>query len=136
MGITPGLVVSETDPFLAVSPDLEVSCSCHPGEIFLVEIKSPYTIRHTIPSADNLDYLENVHGEVRLKRNHQYFTQIQGQLGITKTEAAFSFVYTQFGYHLEKIMFDETYWNARLFSSFLVYISSAYDVDLCLKSCS
>ena len=108
-----GLVVSDTHPFLAVSPDLEVTCSCHEGEVFLVEIKSPYTVRHTAPTADNLDYLEidNESGETHLKRNHPYYSQIQGQLAITGNKIAWFLVYTHFGHHLEKITFDEQNWE-------------------------
>ena len=60
-----GLVVMKTKPYIAVSPDLKVKCNCC-GE-GLVEIKCPYSIKETIPSADHLDYLIEINDKVSLK---------------------------------------------------------------------
>ena len=132
IGVTPGMMVSEDHPFLGASADLEVSCSCHKGEDFLVEIKSPYTICHTIPTDENCSYLEkNEEDKTVLKRNHQYYSQIQGQLGITGKQYAYFFVYTHFGHHLEKIEFDQEYWDEM--QKYLVYFWYNYLAPALLK---
>ena len=125
-GITPGMMVSEEYSFLGATGDLEVSCSCH------VEIKSPYSICHTIPTAENLLYLEtDEDGTTRLKRSHQYYSQIQGQLGITGKKFAYFFVYTHFGHHLERIEFDKVYWDN--LQNYLVYFWYKYLAPALLK---
>ena len=68
-------------------------------------------ICETKPTVENLNYLHEVNGTVKLKSNHQYYTQIQGQMAITNRLTAWFFVYTQHGNYLEKIEFDPSYWN-------------------------
>ena len=81
-----GMVISDKLPFLSASPDLEGSCECC-GD-FVVEIKCPYSICETVPTAENLNYLREVKTEdttmLKLKTTHTYYTQIQGQLALTK----------------------------------------------------
>ena len=101
-------------PFIAASPDLLVDCKCHGAG--LCEIKSPFSTRHLPPSPDHLQYLESVHGHCRLKRNSQYYYQIQGQMGVTGRTNCDFFVYTAFGYHLERIQFEQQLWDTILSS--------------------
>ena len=61
------------------------------------------------PPPENLPYLISKDGKVVLKESHMYFAQIQGQLAITKTHWCHFYVYSQAGYHLETIQFDESY---------------------------
>ena len=110
----PGMTIDGKFPFLSASPDLEVYCKCC-GK-FVIEIKCPYSICHLKPSAETLSYLKVVvetgAGEMtKLKKNHSYYTQIQGQLTITKLSFALFFVYTHHGFHIEKISFDPTFWE-------------------------
>ena len=77
--------------------DLETSwdcCGC--GKI---ETKCPYSICETKPTieVEHLNYLHEINGSVRLKSNHQHYTQIQGQMTITNKFTAWFFVYTQHG---------------------------------------
>ena len=109
----PGMTIHEKYPFVSASPDLEGVCKCC-GKC-VIEIKCPYSICESKPTTNNLIYLKEVttdHGTVvRLNKNHQYYTQIQGQLATTETKHAWFFIYTHNGYHLEKIDFDHTFWN-------------------------
>ena len=52
---------------------------------------------------------------IKLKRNHSYYSQIQGQMGVTEINCSYIFVFTHHGYHLEKIEFQPEYWNDMLF---------------------
>ena len=104
----PGLVVMKTKTFIAVSPDLDIKCDCC-GQ-GLVEIKCPYSIRDTSPSAENLPYLEKVDGKTQLKRNSDYYYQIQGQMGVTARPFTDFFVFTCHGHFQERIQFDNAFW--------------------------
>ena len=103
-----GLVVMKTRPYIAVSPDLKVKCNCC-GE-GLVEIKCPYSIKETIPSADNLDYLVEINDKVSLKKNSNYYFQIQGQMAVTETAYTDFFVFTTHGNLLERTERDPSFW--------------------------
>ena len=104
-----GLKILFETQFIAASPDLLVSCACHGDG--LCEIKCPYSIRETSPSADNLPYLHSVNGDVKLRTNSNYFFQIQGQMGVTGRKYCDFFVYTGHGYHCERIAFDDEVWE-------------------------
>ena len=81
-----GLAVSMASPFLATLPDGKVidhSCSRPFG---LLEVKCPFSKFHATPldaCADESFFAENVNGQPILKRGHQYYFQIQGQLAVT-----------------------------------------------------
>ncbi|KAG5277107.1 hypothetical protein AALO_G00113600 [Alosa alosa] len=81
-----GLVVNPLCPFLGASPDGVV---CKDGQSGLIEIKCPYaardfTVREAIEKV-KLFCLEIDEGEdqISLKRSHNYFYQVQGQIMIT-----------------------------------------------------
>lgn len=109
-----GLVVSMASPFLAASPDGKVidrGCSKPFG---LVEVKCPYSKFHVSPleaCADETFYAENVNGKPRLKRGHQYYFQIQGQLGITGASWCDFVIYTNKGMSIERITSDPQFWD-------------------------
>ena len=46
-----------------------------------------------------------------MKENHAYFDQIQGQMAITKRNWCYFYVYTQKGQYIEKIDFNQAYWE-------------------------
>ena len=88
-----------------------LTCDCEDCDDSIAEIKCPYSIAHTKPSAANLGCLEEINGVTKLKRSSSYYTQIQGQLGITNRKTAWFFVYTHHGEVLEKIDFDPIEWE-------------------------
>ncbi|KAK6178339.1 hypothetical protein SNE40_013138 [Patella caerulea] len=69
-----GLFVSETHPMLAASPDRVID-----GET-LVEVKCPYSARNQLISELTVPYLMLTDGKLTLKKTHNYYYQIQGQL--------------------------------------------------------
>ena len=105
-----GLIVMRGKPFTAVSPDLKVSCECC-GE-GLVEIKCPYSIKGSIPSADNLTYLQIVDGTTILKINNVYFYQVQGQMAVTELSYTDFFAFTIHGHFTERIKFNKDFWTS------------------------
>ena len=109
----PGLKVDQIYLYLAASPDLLVTCHCCGNGV--IEIKCPESVCESVPSEENLDYLiQDVDNLIKLKKNHNYYTQIQGQMVIANSTYSWFFVYTFNGYHLEKIFFDEVYWSSTL----------------------
>lgn len=82
-----GLVVAMDAPFLGASPDskvIEKNCEDQYG---LVEIKCPHTKFHVTPleaCSDKTFFREEIDGKPKLKEDHDYYYQVQGQLGVTK----------------------------------------------------
>ena len=109
-----GFVVSMACPILAASPDGKVidhSCSKPFG---LVEVKCPFSKFHVRPldaCADESFFAENVNGQPRLKRGHQYYFQIQGQLAVTGASWCDFVIYTSKGMSVERITFDPQFWD-------------------------
>ena len=50
----------------------------------------------------------------RLKRSHNYFAQVQGQMAITGRHWCHFVLYTKIGLSVEMILFDENFWNTEL----------------------
>jgi hypothetical protein len=88
-----GLRICFEHPWLGASPDSILECPCH-GKL-VVEVKCPFRFR------------ENSVGEMlgskscclsedgELKKDHEYFTQIQIQMLVLNTESAVLLLYTQ-----------------------------------------
>ena len=77
-----GLLVSTTFPFLGASPDGITSCSCCAG---LLKIKCPYKHRNSdITTITDSDFYLRLgqHGKWEVDTHHEYYFQIQGQMGI------------------------------------------------------
>ena len=108
-----GLCIHQDFIFIGASPDLVVSCACH--ENGLCEIKCPASIKSESPSHENLAYLElSSDTQTHLNRTHEYYYQIQAQMGVCGYSYCYFFVYTFHGYHLEKIEFDSSFWSNML----------------------
>ena len=102
-----GTIIDKEYPFLSASPDQVIYCKCCGNG--LVEIKCPYSIRNVSPSTDILQQIDQK--TLNLKKNHDHYYQIQGQLGIHKSLHCWYFVYTDHGYYIEKILFDQDFYN-------------------------
>ena len=98
-----GLTVNPKYPHLGASPDGMVSCVCCGSG--LLEIKCPYKHRdkYTLEVVDPGFCLYSSDHEVMLKRNHDYFIQIQGQMAICKKEYSDFVCWTLKGLHVERI---------------------------------
>ena len=109
-----GFVISINSPYLGASPDSKVVDSGCTEPYGIVEVKCPETKFMVTPldaCSDNHFYLENVNGIPKLKENHNYYDQIQGQLGITNAKWCDFVVYTSKGMSIERITLDEYYWS-------------------------
>ena len=115
-----GLFIDQELSYLAASPDGLVG---QDGEA-LLEIKSPYTQRdNKISDAHLFPFLELKNGELRLKRNHDFFFQIQGQLHICRKKVCYFVVYTFIDIHIEKIEADCLFFAEKM----LPYLSNFWE---------
>ena len=103
-----GFFVHADEPYLGASPDGLVTVEdCETG---CLEIKCTFAHQyHTIPEAceESAFFLEKTSAGIQLKRNHPYYYQVMGQLGVTGLKWSHFVVFTKKDMHIEKIIFDE-----------------------------
>ena len=116
-------IISESYPFLSATPDGSVyDPSCREQPYGFLEVKCPYSKRNVTPedacaSPDFCCAIDtNAQGEnkVRLKRNHTYYAQVQGQMGIGERPWCDFVIYTSKGVSIERINFDQHFWKCEL----------------------
>uniref|UniRef100_UPI00398EC878 uncharacterized protein n=1 Tax=Pristiophorus japonicus TaxID=55135 RepID=UPI00398EC878 len=109
-----GLFIDPERSWLAASPDGVVVDRATGDTVGLVEVKCPYKHRnHTINKAceDKTFCLERAEGELQLKKNHPYFTQIQCQLAVTGLKNADLAVFTNRGTVVVRVEYDRKFWE-------------------------
>ena len=118
-----GFCVDPAYPFLGASPDAFVE-----GESAVVEIKCPYNGRKKkiVPGKD-FAFLEEVDGEIHLRRCHNYYYQIMGQMKLSKRSHCYFVVYTFEDMFYEKIDLDEEFFM----SNMLPKLKEFYDQYYC-----
>ena len=117
-----GFVIYESHPFLGASPDAYVCDTARQDQFGLVEIKCPYKYRDLFieEACTNTDFCSQITvgadgtQSIQLKRNHLYYSQVQGQLAITGRTWCDFVLYTKKGLSIENITFDEHFWNNKL----------------------
>ena len=119
----PGLVVCScgffinTDfPFLGATPDGSVYDPSEPEQPFgYLEVKCPYSVRDLTPveacSTQNFYCSLDSNGNLKLKENHQYYAQIQGQMAVGERTWCDFVVYTQKGCSIQRIYFNKIFWD-------------------------
>lgn len=110
-----GLVISSEKPHLACSPDDFVEDENVADCYGTAEYKCPYSAREMSPneacSKVKTFYCNIQDGNVQLKRNHNYYHQIQGVLGITGRKWCDFVIWTLVGISIERIKFDLSFWE-------------------------
>lgn len=123
-----GLVLHPQFRFLGASPDGLV---CEADDHGLLEVKCPYTAyndKKTVYQA-SLDYPNFCccvsDGVVQLKRSHQYYCQVQGQMAICGAKWCDFFVWIGNDNFLERVEFDERLWTEDLLPKLLQFYATA-----------
>jgi putative phage-type endonuclease len=99
-----GLVVCKNNPFLAASPDGWVTDTCCGKGI--LEIKCPFSLKDEMP--DSAAYLtRDADGALALRKSHQYYKQVQGQLNICDVEYCDFIVWTAKGFAVACVSRDK-----------------------------
>lgn len=117
-------------PFLGASLDGLVTCSkCGTGAL---EIKCPYKWRHTDPGSikDQQFCSAYVDGTLKLKRAHNYFYQVMGQMGVAQLSWADFFIWTPKGRCVERIYFDENVWLTEMVPSLTKFYTENFVAEL------
>lgn len=106
-----GLMVDAKHPFLGASLDGIVNCTeCGKGA---VEIKCPYSLRHTkLEDVSDSQFCSIIiDGVLKLKKTHNYYYQVMGQMGVTGLDWVDFFIWTPKGCSIERIAYDDHTWN-------------------------
>jgi hypothetical protein len=110
-----GFVICQNCGILGASPDGKVIDPGCLDSFGLAEVKCPQTKFSVTPLDAALDpkfYLDKVSdNECKLRTNHQYYAQVQGQMGVTGARWTDFIVYTSKGIHIERIVFDSAFWS-------------------------
>ncbi|XP_056008508.1 uncharacterized protein LOC130051168 [Ostrea edulis] len=109
-----GLLTNPSYPYLGTSPDGLLHCPHCKESCGTLEIKCPYKYRTLSPSeaASQKDFFcELLDGKVTLKRNHNYYYQIQGQLAISGRKWCDFVVWTLIDHSVERIYYHDLFWN-------------------------
>lgn len=109
-----GLWIDIERGWLASSPDGLIRNE--KGEVEgIVEIKCPFSARELTPSeaSEKLPCFPSriQDGQLALKKKHDYFFQVQGQLAITHAKWCDFCIFTPLGLSVERITFDENMWK-------------------------
>ena len=96
-----GFVVSEAFPVLGASPDAKVIDFGYSICFGLAEVKCPHTKFHVTPleaCSDPNFFMEKISDtQCRRKRDHVYYGQVQGQMGVTGAKWCDFIMYTSKG---------------------------------------
>ncbi|XP_028587561.2 uncharacterized protein LOC114598068 [Podarcis muralis] len=109
-----GLFIDQRKPWLAASPDGIIKDADTGKELGVLEVKCPYKHRdRTVTEAckDKSFCLEKVGDSYSLKKNHQYYTQLQVQMGVTGLPKAELVVHTNKETAIAPVDFDPVFWE-------------------------
>ena len=118
-----GFIVCDEHPFLGALPDAVVYDPDTEDSFGLAEVKCPYSHRLITPAEAcshkdfccTLDTCASTgQPQIKLKRKHKYYSQVQGQLGISKRKWCYFIIFTTKGLSVERIQFDTDFWNKDL----------------------
>jgi hypothetical protein len=118
-----GLFVDRVHSFLAATPDGVVAV-----EDALVEVKCPYNGRRSkIAKGKMFPFLEQLQdGELRLRRNHSYHFQVQGQMKICRKQFCYFVVFTNCDLLVEKIEFDGAFFDDKMLPFLTSFFTDHY----------
>ena len=116
-----GLWVSSEYPFLGASPDATIYDPSESQAFGFAEIKCPYKYKDMAPKDACADpsfccelIQQDGREQLRLKESHPYYSQVQGQMAVGHRVWNDFIVYTTKGISVERIHFDEHFWNGVL----------------------
>lgn len=119
-----GLFLLKSHPYIGATPENIFRCKCSKCDgMFCVEYKCPFGIKNEDVRLawKRTTFLEEVQGNLRLKRNHKYYTQVIGQLALTGCKSGYFVVWTTVGQpFIEVITFDENHWS-KVLSNLIVF---------------
>ena len=112
-------------PFLGATPDGVVQ-----DEDAVIEVKCPFEGRSSkVNPGKNFTFLERVgsNGPIRLKRTHNYYYQLVGQMMLSRKNVGYFVVFTHQDLFYEKIELDKDFFN----NAMLPKLKDFYDNIYC-----
>ena len=117
-----GLCIHPDFPYLGASPDSFVQ-----DEDAVVEIKCPYKSRKCkIDAGEDIDFLERVGDCLRLKRGHNYYYQLTGQMKLAQKNHCYFCVYTFEDSFFEKITLDNEFFMNTMLPKLKAFYDNVY----------
>lgn len=121
------MIIPKGHPFIAA-----LTCTCCGDG--LLEVKSLYHVRDNKPTVQNLDYSgSDEDGNIHLIQNHEYYYQIQTQLGAWDKKYCNVFVYTSQEYYLQRINFNENF-STKLVEVVINFGKKSFPKNFCTKT--
>lgn len=111
MSVLPcGLIIHQSHPYLAATPDGFINCKC--CGFGVLEIKCPFSCTGKTfleATADPRFYLEERNGELGLKTDHAYFYQLQAQMTYSGAKYGDFVVWSPNELVIQRIYMDKTF---------------------------
>lgn len=137
-----GFIVSKGTPVIGATPDARVvdfGCTDHFG---IAEVKCPYSKHHVTPldaCSDAKFFMDKTSDkECKLKVDHPYYAQVQGQMAVTGARWCDFIVFTSRGLYVQRITFDPVFWaelNQKLVSYYFTHFIKFASAKLCQVNC-
>ncbi|XDV26074.1 hypothetical protein PO909_029872 [Leuciscus waleckii] len=123
-----GFVVNPNAPYLGASPDAKVYDPTANPPFGLAEVKCP-----NVNSITEVKHVKFIGGQAKLKKNHKYFWQVQGQLAITGLKWCDFITSTQSDLTVERIWLNESLSSEMKDKLDLFYFATYMETYLKLK---
>ena len=97
-------------------------------DVTIVEVKCPYSARNDVISeSESITFLErDSSGHLKLKKSHNYFYQIQGQLAIAKKNLCLLIVYTFKDLQVFPVEYDSHFVESELIPNLSNFFDKVY----------
>ena len=115
-----GFLINTAYPFLGASPDGAVHDPSNVQQPFgFLEVKCPCSlsnksVQEACSTSSFFCEMDDSTGQIKLKESHQYYAQVQGQMGVGGRPWCDFVVYTKKDISVQRITFDENYCNKLL----------------------
>ena len=111
-----GFVINPGCPYLGASPDYIVFDPTSVDAFGLLEIKCLQC-----SSTVETKCLKIFNGQLKLRKTHEYYYQIEGQLGVTGLKWCDLMVLCKDDWHIERIPFDKDFFNSMCYNLDIFY---------------
>lgn len=133
-----GFYISKSHPYLGASPDAAVYDPSMPSMPFgFLEVKCPYTHRNStsVEACSGTGFFCTMQvstgcRQVTLRTNHLYYSQVQGQMAIGNREWCDFVVYTNKDISMQRIKFDQQYWNNDLLPKLTQFYDNCLGLEI------
>lgn len=130
-----GLIVCESEPWMAYSPDGIV---VKESTVFrLLEIKCPYQIENTenVTLLKKCKFLHLEKNEIKIKKKHQYYAQIQFGMAVLNLKQCDFVIYSNISHSIKilTVDFDDIYVNNLLHTLKNIYFKNMLH-EICINS--